>query len=143
VQDDFLRELRPTLAGSREARARLVEELEAHLEDAAACEGEAEALARLGTTAEIAAGWNELQRRRRGRTRRSMAMVSVSLACAIALGVTQYAAGGRPRTPAPKATKHGSRPVGVSSEARRIAHELTRFSHTESPTGFAGSSRSW
>ena len=50
MRDDFLREPRPTPAGSREAHARLVEELEAHLEDSAACEGEAEALARLGTT---------------------------------------------------------------------------------------------
>ena len=133
MRDDFLRELRPTLAGSREARARLVEELEAHLEDSAACEGEAEAIARLGTTAEIAAGWNELQRRRRGRARRSMAMVSVSLACAVALGVTQYAAGGRPQAAAPKAARHGSRPIAILGEARRIAHQMTRFSHTESP----------
>jgi hypothetical protein len=133
VRDDFLRELRPTLAGSREARARLVEELEAHLEDSTACDGEAEALARLGTTAEIAAGWNELQRHRRGRTRRSMAMVSVSLACAVALGITQYAAGGRPQGAAPKAARHGCRPIGILGEARRIAHEMTTFSHTESP----------
>ena len=133
MRDDFLRELRPTLAGSREARARLVEELEAHLEDSAACEGEDEALARLGTTAEIAAGWNELQRRRRGRTRRSLAIVSVSLACAVALGVTQYAAGGRPQAAAPKAASHDSRPIGIVGEARRIAHEMTTFSHAESP----------
>jgi hypothetical protein len=90
-----MRELRASLAGPRSARARLVEELEAHLEDAVERDGEAEALARMGSIADIAGGWNELQRRKRRRTRRSLALVSVSLGCAVALGVTQYAAGGR------------------------------------------------
>src|SRR5580765_4471982 len=53
---------------------------------------------------------------RRGRTRRSMAIVSVSLACAVALGVTQYAAGGRPEVAAPKAASHDSRPIGIVGE---------------------------
>jgi hypothetical protein len=95
ARDRVQRELETELRGSRAARRRLLEELDAHLEEAIAREGEEEALLRFGATGELALRWNALQLRRRRRARRTLALVSVTFACALALGVTQYAAGGR------------------------------------------------
>jgi len=92
-KDGLERELRRSLAGSRAARSRLLEEIDAHLDETIARSGEEEALRLFGDARDVATGWNPLQRRRR----RRKTLVCASIASVVALGVTQYAAGGRTR----------------------------------------------
>jgi hypothetical protein len=102
AKDRFLAELEAAVRGPRAARKCLLEEIKDHLRDAASAnagEAEEDVIARLGSAREIAAHWNEHQLKRRGKARRRIALVSTGLACAVALGLTQYAAGGR--TPEP------------------------------------------
>jgi uncharacterized membrane protein len=87
-----LTDLRGSLRGSRSARSRLIEEIEAHLDDALAA-GDDTVLDRIGSPSEIASAWNDLQWKKRRRMRRTLASVSLAVACTAALGVTQYASG--------------------------------------------------
>ena len=104
---EFLGELAASLRGPRRLRQRLIDELQAHIEDGvhAALErdvsvqhAERQILDQLGTADQIANRWNAHQRALQGLRRRRAAALAFAAVVAGALGVTQYAAG-KPRPP--------------------------------------------
>lgn len=106
----FVAEVSSLLEGSARDRARLCEELAAHLEDARARGlDEAQALAQLGTPESIAAAWNARCARRRTQQRLRAASVAGVAAAASLLAVVQYAQGA-PAHKAPPSTTTTAHP---------------------------------
>jgi hypothetical protein len=119
---EFLDEVAGSLRGPRRRRQRLIEELQAHIEDGvrAALEpdvsvqhAERHVLDQLGTADQIAHRWNADQRALQGKLRRRLAAVAFAAVVAAALGVTQYAAG-KPQSP-----RH---PVPTDTTRHRVTH---------------------
>jgi hypothetical protein len=107
--DRYLAELASSLTGPRRARARLLEELAGHLDDAIAAkvglglepdEAEAEALAQIGDARTIADQWRARtdRARRRERTRLALAAALAAVAASV-LGITSAASGHQNPTP--------------------------------------------
>lgn len=112
----YLGEVEALLAGPRDERRRLLDELRAHLADAAAAGvPEEDAVAALGDPGSVAAAWHTRCARQAARVRRRVGACVLGLAAASVLAVTQHAEGGRPR-PA-----HPSRACVESTQARQEA----------------------
>jgi uncharacterized membrane protein len=93
-RERYLASLSDMLAGSRRDRRRLREELEAHLNDARERGlGDDEALARIGSAADVAAAWNARCARRRAQQHVRAVSVAAVAAAACLLGIVQYARG--------------------------------------------------
>lgn len=111
-RDRFVAELAASLRGPRRRRRRLVDEINAHLDDAVhdevargstPLEAETAVLLRLGSASEIAAPWNDDRLLVRGDRRRKILAVALAVLGAGALGVTQYASG-KPKPAEPART---------------------------------------
>jgi len=123
---DWMEELGESLQGPRRAKQRLVNELNAHIEDAVAAElangltpeqAETEALARIGSASELANRWSTdtSTRRRTGRAR-VLALSLVIAAVVAPVGLAQRS-GSKP------STQTGSHPR--TSEVRTLPAEQT------------------
>jgi hypothetical protein len=115
--DALLDELATALRGPRQARERLVAEVEAHLREAHAAERAAgrddeqaarAVAARFGDVRQTAAEWNRHQAKRRSAARRNALVVAVAAVAAGALGITQYASGKPRPTPPPCTAQHAA-----------------------------------
>jgi hypothetical protein len=99
---DLLEQLSASLTGPRRRRHRLLVEVHDHLRDAVAAEmargvnerkAQENAVARLGSAADLSTLWNADERRRRVHRRRYYSVVALATVVASGLGITQYAFG--------------------------------------------------
>jgi uncharacterized membrane protein len=92
---EYLDEVERQLCGGRSARRRLLAELRDHIDDAFDA-GVDDAVARLGTPADVVGTWRAHVTASRARTRRRAALLALTVATTGALGVVQHASGHRP-----------------------------------------------
>jgi hypothetical protein len=130
-RSEWIGELRASLRGPRLARRRLLEEIEAHLEDAIAAEvaagaetqeAEANAVGRLGPPGPLVESWNThaLARRWAARARAVAAGVAIA-AVAAPVGLAERTHAGRDRTGSPRqrSLAAAAAPAGLHVAAAR------------------------